>query len=91
MSGGAPTGIALVLAWTGANDGRSRRVLARYQPTTGLQIVGQSGGQKSAEGPMRSAPLESFPQLPTADELVIQLRVAMETVERWMMITVQQA
>lgn len=89
--GGAATGIALVLAWKGATDGRSRRVIARYQPQSGLQIVGQSGGQNSTEGPARSGSLGFFPQMPTTDELVIQLRIAMETVERWMVITVPQA
>jgi hypothetical protein len=89
--GAAPVGVALVLGWVATNDGRARRVSARYQPQRGLQIIGQSGDPRGTDGPLRSGAIASFPQLPATDELVIQLRVAMEAVEGWMIIPVPQA
>ena len=86
-SGAAPTGVALFLRWTSQIDHRPRQVVAQSPGGTSLRVIGQSGEMAPSGADAGSSPRTAFlgteGDLPGVDALVVQLRMAMETVEHW--------
>lgn len=71
----------LYLAWS--SHGASRTVRAAIEPDGATEISGGvSGGQAVAPG-SHVRPIRSFSRLPTEDELLMALRVALEEVDGW--------
>ena len=86
--GQTPTGVALILRWVSQTDHRPRQILAQSSAGRDLRVIGQSGETTPGGGTDRangthSAFLGTDGDLPSVDGLVVQLRLAMETVEHW--------
>lgn len=81
--GAPPSGVALLLRWQSPNDQRRRQLMVQSLDGSGLRVIGQAGEQASGTSPARTNYLIDQKTMGEDDDLVMQLRLAMEEVESW--------
>ncbi len=82
-AGAPPSGVALLLRWQSPNDQRRRQLMVQSLDGTGLRVIGQAGEQAPGTSSPRTSYLIDQPSMGEEDDLVMQLRLAMEEVESW--------
>ncbi len=82
-AGALPSGVALLLRWQSPNDQRRRQLMVQSLDGSGLRVIGQAEEQAPGSSPARTNYLIDQPTMGDDDDLVMQLRLAMEEVESW--------
>ncbi len=82
IQGAPPSGVALLMRWTGSRDGLQRQLMAQSGGTGELRLIGQAGEATQA-APTAGARLLAREPFPDDDQLTVRLRVAMEQVDGW--------